>query len=444
MPSSMVNIEASPLMGRTQAVWSILLAVIPMVYLFTVGCFLFVAPSHFLELLFSCFDERDDDNSYSNHSFVDSSSNDGAYELLDILHDSTTPFSLDVRMARLVGCVLLGQVLSCISLVYPFMEATIQTLSFSSPSSPSVLVTGRPRDAATFDKFRSSVASLSIMGLLVLVAGLVDDRTSPSTNNGSNNSAFLAGDDHDNDHIPSSCSTLQSTTVIASGAVVLILACVSLMFSFWPASCVISVDDTPASSSSVPASRLRIRPIHTPEGDAQVPLLSAADQDDINNNQQNTSDDVEVAETQLPEPTTSRAPTSDAANNDPSLANVSMEDTSDLTEPTSRIRGTTRLLKLAAPQVFYLYVGCAVLLIRLPFSLSIPHFVSTTLGAVTRGDFAGARTEILLLFILGVSTAYYSREGVREDRLISHPLVVSLFSGGFLKTVLILYIGTQW
>jgi hypothetical protein len=70
-------------------------------------------------------------------------------------------------------------------------------------------------------------------------------------------------------------------------------------------------------------------------------------------------------------------------------------------EATSRIRGTRRLLKLAKPEVFYLYVGCASLLVRLPFSLSIPHFVSTTLGCIARGDFDGARREILLLFILG-------------------------------------------
>jgi ABC-type multidrug transport system fused ATPase/permease subunit len=72
---------------------------------------------------------------------------------------------------------------------------------------------------------------------------------------------------------------------------------------------------------------------------------------------------------------------------------------------TSRIRGTRRLIKLAKPQVLYLYLGCAVLLLRLPFSLSIPHFVSTTLGALARGDYAGARVEILLLFILGTVDA---------------------------------------
>jgi ABC-type multidrug transport system fused ATPase/permease subunit len=72
---------------------------------------------------------------------------------------------------------------------------------------------------------------------------------------------------------------------------------------------------------------------------------------------------------------------------------------------TSRIRGTRRLIKLAAPQVFYLYLGCAVLLVRLPFSLSIPHFVSTTLGALARGNYENARMEILLLFILGTIDA---------------------------------------
>mmetsp|Transcript_27336 Transcript_27336/g.41361 ORF Transcript_27336/g.41361 Transcript_27336/m.41361 type:complete len:854 (-) Transcript_27336:1618-4179(-) len=71
----------------------------------------------------------------------------------------------------------------------------------------------------------------------------------------------------------------------------------------------------------------------------------------------------------------------------------------------SRVKGTRRLMKLAAPQMMYLYIGCVVLLIRLPFSLSIPHFVSTTLGALARGDYQQAHTEILLLFLLGTVDA---------------------------------------
>jgi ABC-type multidrug transport system fused ATPase/permease subunit len=71
----------------------------------------------------------------------------------------------------------------------------------------------------------------------------------------------------------------------------------------------------------------------------------------------------------------------------------------------SRITGTKRLLKLAGPHTFYLYVGCIVLLIRLPFSLSIPHFVSETLGALARTDYGEAKTSIFLLFALGTVDA---------------------------------------
>jgi hypothetical protein len=68
---------------------------------------------------------------------------------------------------------------------------------------------------------------------------------------------------------------------------------------------------------------------------------------------------------------------------------------------TGRIRGCRRLLQMAASQVMYLYLGCAVLLVRLPFSLAIPHFVSTTLSAVARSDFEVAHQAILALVICG-------------------------------------------
>lgn len=70
-------------------------------------------------------------------------------------------------------------------------------------------------------------------------------------------------------------------------------------------------------------------------------------------------------------------------------------------EATSRWSGMRRLLQLAAPQVSFLYAGCAVLLLRLPFSLSIPHFVSSTISAVQNGDFDAAVHEILCLVLAG-------------------------------------------
>lgn len=74
-------------------------------------------------------------------------------------------------------------------------------------------------------------------------------------------------------------------------------------------------------------------------------------------------------------------------------------------ESTSRLRGTSRLLKLAGNQSLYLWVGIVVLLVRLPFSLAIPHFVSTTIASLISEDFSGARREVLLLFLLGTVDA---------------------------------------
>jgi len=74
-------------------------------------------------------------------------------------------------------------------------------------------------------------------------------------------------------------------------------------------------------------------------------------------------------------------------------------------EPASRLQGTRRLLQLAAPQVVYLYSGCLVLLVRLPFSLSIPHFVSSTLAAAAAGDWEEARRHVGCILVLGTIDA---------------------------------------
>ena len=390
MPSSYAEIDSFPLLGRLQAVWSILLAVVPLIYLFVAGCFLFVAPSHFLGRTFSCFGERDSDASY-NHTF------NGMQSMPDSILSTTHPqLSLAVRMARLVGSVLLGQVLCCISLIYPLV-AEVEVLRSSSVSK----LVGRREN---LDKHRSAVASLCMIGLLVLVAGLLDDRTNFSNENEYNVSSYLF-ENNDSDHLLLSCNTLQATVVIASGAVVLLFASASMMCSFWPRrNDSTTANDSPESTSaSVPASRSWVRSINIPEGDAQVPLLSASGEA---GNANDSQDDEANLETQPTEATNIHTGAAFDESNDEALSNQATDPVSGDAEVTSRIRGTTRLLKLAAPEVFYLYVGCVVLLIRLPFSLSIPHFISTTLGAVSRGDFVAARTEILLLFILGVSSGY--------------------------------------
>jgi ABC-type multidrug transport system fused ATPase/permease subunit len=74
----------------------------------------------------------------------------------------------------------------------------------------------------------------------------------------------------------------------------------------------------------------------------------------------------------------------------------------------TRIQGTRRLLQVATQhsQIGYLHAGIIVLLIRLPFSLAMPHFVSTTLSALAQGDYSRAvHREILLLFAVGTIDA---------------------------------------
>jgi len=72
---------------------------------------------------------------------------------------------------------------------------------------------------------------------------------------------------------------------------------------------------------------------------------------------------------------------------------------------TSRITGTRRLIKLAGPHSHYIFIGCIVLLIRLPFSLSIPHFVATTLSYLNKANYVLAKRNVLLLLLFGTIDA---------------------------------------
>jgi ABC-type multidrug transport system fused ATPase/permease subunit len=196
------------------------------------------------------------------------------------------------------------------------------------------------------DKCRTAVGLQGVLSLLFVICGLLDDRVGES-------------------------GSRQSFWLLALGFGILIVSSFGLMLSFWPVL----------------------------ENEEEAPTNDEAGQ----------STTVERDAVDGNEDTEPLLPSSEEAVNDEQTSYRLLEETS---EPavavdeeeevcTSRIRGTRRLLKLARPEVFYLYVGCAILLVRLPFSLSIPHFVSTTLGCVARGDFDEARREILLLFILG-------------------------------------------
>eukprot|EP00039_Didymoeca_costata_P007603 m.101644 g.101644 ORF g.101644 m.101644 type:complete len:855 (+) comp13749_c0_seq3:176-2740(+) len=63
--------------------------------------------------------------------------------------------------------------------------------------------------------------------------------------------------------------------------------------------------------------------------------------------------------------------------------------------------GTMRLLQVAKPHRAWLYAGCIVLLIRLPFSLSIPHWISEVIGALIDKNWSAAKWNIIYMVISG-------------------------------------------
>lgn len=201
---------------------------------------------------------------------------------------------------------------------------------------------------------RTSIAVQSVTGLFWVVAGLLDDRVNES----------------------SGIRRRETFGLLVVGFFILIISCLALMLSFWP------VDhystNEPSQSTSI-----------------MEPLLAGQSNQDQEGQQIQEVEEEPAYRLLEEDPEQSLA---DETNN-----NDSDGDSSE--QQTSRIRGTRRLLKLASPQLLYLWIGCITLLIRLPFSLSIPHFVSTTLGAVSQGQFDRARREVFWLFLLGTIDA---------------------------------------
>jgi ABC-type multidrug transport system fused ATPase/permease subunit len=192
---------------------------------------------------------------------------------------------------------------------------------------------------------------------------------------------------------------------LGGGGISLLISSLSLMSTFWPTRSTSPLDEAQSLTRSVGLSRFFSWRYYFPSEGLQEPLLN--DLESRRDDEEERSLERAIDEAQ------------ETIQNDNEESN------------SSRIQGTKRLIKLAAPQMGYLYLGCVVLLIRLPFSLSIPHFVSSTLGSLSHSDFHEARESILCLFILGTIDAIldfwcvflfgYAKErivrGVRVDLL---------------------------
>ena len=87
------------------------------------------------------------------------------------------------------------------------------------------------------------------------------------------------------------------------------------------------------------------------------------------------------------------------------LGNLADADANEEKQRENRGYGTLQLLKIARPHRHWLYYACGVLLIRLPLSLSVPHWVAETIGCLINKDFAGAQQNILFLCAAGTGDA---------------------------------------
>ena len=194
---------------------------------------------------------------------------------------------------------------------------------------------------------KNILVSQSVLGLAILLVGLLDNVPSP-------NGAIF----------------------VAIGSCIVLLGCIGLMAAFYPME-----SNSTELAEAVNSSFMDIqRPENT------VPLL-----EDVNGGMDGDND-------------------IEASSNNDTHGNAAESNGNDINIPVdapfeSRITGTKRLIKLAGPHTFYLYAGCIVLLVRLPFSLSIPHFISETLGALARSNYSEAKMNIFLLFALGTVDA---------------------------------------
>ena len=170
------------------------------------------------------------------------------------------------------------------------------------------------------------------------------------------------------------------------GAILLALASGSLMITFWPA----RLAHAPA-----PRSTTASRPRDGASDDLRSPLLTSREIGDTHDHHAPNRYDPETDRPDEEAATAYRLMMVTAGRNNAQPPE----------DERTRTSGARRLFQVATPELLYLYAGFAVLMVRLPFSLSIPHFVSTTLSALANADFHRARHEIRFLFMLGTIDA---------------------------------------
>jgi len=324
------------------------------------GVALIAIPSPVIGALLSCLESHED-------------SNDDPYYMYEYSYHREAPSELDTTLSRLTGAVLASLSLSGYLLAGP-------ALSISGAADATAGARGACRNALT---------SQAIVGLLIVLVGVIEDITASV-----DNAALVVQGKR--------CGKLKVVSLLAGGTVIMLLACIGLMASFWPQS-LLQAEDTIITDNGIVSSAAAARTSNTERNSLTEPLLAGdtdieASRSGMNGGDTECQDEDENSGTSTVAEPITRPSSSTQEDNNP-------EDEGVTGFASSRITGTRRLIKLAAPEMFYIYLGCVVLLIRLPFSIAQPHFVSTTLGALSRQDYAAAKTEILLLFLMGIIDA---------------------------------------
>jgi ABC-type multidrug transport system fused ATPase/permease subunit len=183
--------------------------------------------------------------------------------------------------------------------------------------------------------------------------------------------------------------------LLIMGMAVLFFSTTSLMISFWPTTTVPSARQHAATTVNTFVVD-EMHPHSDQEASLHTPLLMESMENgaiDRNSSRDSNNDLQQNGDT---------TPTSHHAS---PVTEETLSSLSSLPPTTPKISATRRLLQLASSQMSYLYLGCIVLLVRLPFSLAMPHFVSTTLAAVAASDFTAAHQEIQWLLVAGTVDA---------------------------------------
>lgn len=301
------------------------------------------------------------------------------------LLESSREFStLEIFQARMIGALFLQYGWTCGALVYMSKASSLRGDDDSTSRQEN-----RGNDSDVIAKSTASRLSLSseaIMGLILVLFGVFYSFLGSTRNSSS---------DTVDENEENSCESATLLALVGVGSGMFLLACTGLMISFSPRD-TSRMDSRRGENASSTATIGENNIIN--QHDNMVPLLSS---DHLESSDDGIMDNLEEGGEAIEQ--TCRDHESESEN-ERTPDNITVEE-GEQQQEFSRITGIRRIIKLAGPHTFYLYLGCLVLLVRLPFSLSIPHFVSTTIGALSRSEYDKATLNIGLLFGFGTIDA---------------------------------------